>query len=120
LYGELAYLESSEFRFFIVQPSVDKDSLQKIIWKDKDLNEARMHLDALTSIFSTGDFSSPESIKAQIMPYAEASGRGNVLWPLRMALSGQEKSVDPFTICYVLGKDEVISRLTRTIVAIDS
>jgi glutamyl/glutaminyl-tRNA synthetase len=119
-YGELASLESSEFRFFMTQPSVDNESLQKIIWKDKDLGEARMHLEMLKSILETADFSSPETIKAVIMPYAEVSGRGNVLWPLRMTLSGQEKSVDPFTICYVLGKDEAIERITRTITAIDS
>lgn len=119
-YGELASLESSEFRFFVSQPFIDKDSLQKIIWKDKDLGEARMHLEMLKGMLEAADFSSPETVKAVIMPYAEASGRGNVLWPLRMTLSGQERSVDPFTICYVLGKDEVISRITRTITAIDS
>lgn len=119
-YGELASLESSEFRFFITQPSVDKDSLQKIVWKDKDLGEARMHLEMLKGILEGADFSSSETVKAVIMPYAEVSGRGNVLWPLRMTLSGQEKSVDPFTICYVLGREEVISRITRTIAAIDS
>ena len=120
LYGELATLESSEFRFFITQPSLDKDSLQKIIWKDKDLGEARMHLEMLKNILEAADFLSPETVKAAVMPYAEASGRGNVLWPLRMTLSGQERSVDPFTICYVLGKDEVVSRITQTITAIDS
>jgi hypothetical protein len=54
------------------------------------------------------------------MPYAEAHGKGNVLWPLRMSLSGQEKSVDPFTICYVLGKEEVLMRLENVVKAIDS
>ncbi len=120
LYGELTSIEAIEFRFFITQPSLDKDSLQKIIWKDKDLGEARMHLEALKTNLTIGDFSSPASIKEIIMPYAEIHGRGNVLWPLRMTLSGQEKSVDPFSICYVLGKEEVISRITRTIAAIDS
>ena len=120
MYGELASIEVSEFRFFIAKPHTDRDSLQKIIWRDTDLGEARMHLEAIKTIVSTGDFSSPLTLKDLIMPYAEANGKGNVLWPLRMALSGQEKSVDPFTVCYVLGKDEVISRITGTILAIDS
>ena len=47
------------------------------------------------------------------MVYAEEYGKGNVLWPLRMALSGQDKSIDPFTICYVLGKDESSVRIKR-------
>ena len=54
------------------------------------------------------------------MPYAEMKGRGNVLWPLRMTLSGQEKSVDPFTICYVLGKEEALRRIMLMCKAIDS
>jgi hypothetical protein len=29
-----------------------------------------------------------------------------------MALSGQEKSVDPFTICYILGKEEALARIS--------
>jgi len=57
-----------------------------------------------------------ESIKAEIMPYAdsipkEAGGRGAVLWPLRYALSGAERSPDPFTLISLLGKEESISRI---------
>jgi hypothetical protein len=54
------------------------------------------------------------------MEYAEAQGKGNVLWPLRMSLSGQEKSVDPFTICYVLGKEETTERIIEICNMIDS
>ena len=43
-------------------------------------------------------------------------GNGDTLWPLRVALSGREKSPGPFEIMVVLGKMKVISRLT---VAID-
>jgi len=119
-YGELLSIKQPEFGFFITRPSVSKDALEKIIWKDKDLAEARMHLDALCSVLRESDFSSPETIKESIMPYAEEYGKGNVLWPLRMTLSGQERSVDPFTICYVLGKNETLERITSTINAVDS
>lgn len=119
-YGELTSLEEPEFRFFIKRPSLAKEALEKIIWKDKDLPDARMHLVQVKEILEKVDFSSPASIKEAIMPYAEAQGKGNVLWPLRMTLSGQERSVDPFTICYVLGKEETINRITETCNAIDS
>jgi len=57
-----------------------------------------------------------ESIKAEIMPYADSipkedGGRGAALWPLRYALSGAERSPDPFTLIAVLGTDESISRI---------
>ena len=119
-YGELASIEKQEFRFFIRRPEITKELLEKIIWKDKDLHEAKMHLVAVKAILVSTDFSSVFLIKDAIMPYAEEQGKGNVLWPLRMTLSGQEKSVDPFTICYILGKDEIFTRINAVCNAIDS
>ena len=40
---------------------------------------------------------------------------GSVLWPMRAALSGQEKSPGPFEIAEVLGKEESLSRLQLAI-----
>lgn len=62
-----------------------------------------------------GDFASIESIKSKIWDYAEEKGRGVVLWPLRMALTLQEKSVDPFSMLYILGKNESIARIQKAI-----
>ena len=107
-YGEIASLEPTEFRFFVTSPVLEKE---KLIWKDRGASEAQMHLEKVAELLTDADVSSVESIKALIMPYAEECGKGNVLWPLRMALSGQEKSADPFTIIYVLGKEESINRI---------
>ncbi len=60
---------------------------------------------------------SVELVKDTIMPFADAEeakgkgGRGAVLWPLRYALSGRERSPDPFTLVSILDKDETIRRL---------
>lgn len=112
LYSELSAIESSEFRFFIERPVVD---IKKIVWKNADIDDAKKHLNTVLSLLEDADFSSPETIKSVIMPYAEEQGKGNVLWPLRSTLSGQEKSVDPFTICYVLGKEETSVRIRLTL-----
>ena len=111
-YGELLALKDHEFKFFIDRPTID---VEKILWKDSDADEAKRHLEAVKDLLSNADFSSPEVVKSALMPYAELNGKGNVFWPLRMSLSGQEKSVDPFTICYVLGKEESIARLQNVI-----
>ncbi len=63
---------------------------------------------------SAGGISS-EDIKAAIMPYADQEGRAAVLWPLRYALSGQERSPDPFTLISVLGKEKAISRIHKAL-----
>lgn len=107
-YGELVSIEAPEFRFFIERPKVEKE---KLSWKDDEPHVTAKHLEKVLDILESADFSSPESIKSAIMPYAEEAGKGNVLWPLRMSLSGQEKSVDPFTILYVLGLQEAKARI---------
>lgn len=52
-----------------------------------------------------------EKITKTLMPFAELRGRGNVLWPLRVALSGQEASPGPFELLEVLGKEESQRRI---------
>ena len=49
--------------------------------------------------------------KDSIFAYATEQGRGKVLWPLRVALSGKEKSPDPFTLIQSLGLDESRKRI---------
>ena len=41
--------------------------------------------------------------------------RGELLHPVRYALSGQDKSPDPFAIAFIIGKNETLSRLQKAI-----
>ncbi|HQT82781.1 MAG TPA: glutamate--tRNA ligase family protein [Candidatus Paceibacterota bacterium] len=73
------------------------------------------------AVKSLSDGVSAEAVKEAIMPLADAEeaegkgGRGAVLWPLRYALSGQERSPDPFTLVAILGPDESVSRIQNAI-----
>ncbi|MDP1689769.1 MAG: glutamate--tRNA ligase family protein [bacterium] len=64
---------------------------------------------------------SSDAVKEALMPLANTEeakgkgGRGAVLWPLRYALSGQERSPDPFTIVSILGPFESVSRVEKAI-----
>ena len=120
VYGELTEIEPVEFRFFIERPVFTSESILEVVWKNSNKENAVKHLKHVSEILSGADFSSIEVLKQVIMPYAEIEGKGNVLWPLRMSLSGKQKSVDPFTICYVLGKDEVRIRIDSAIKMLDS
>ncbi len=53
-----------------------------------------------------------EELKNALWDFATEKGRGEVLWPLRVALSGKEKSIDPFTLAALLGKEEAHERLS--------
>ncbi len=58
---------------------------------------------------------SVEGIKGALWEYATENGRSQVLWPLRVALTGLEKSPDPFTVAFILGKEETLKRLDYAI-----
>ncbi len=81
-------------------------------WKNDDSAAAALpRLLKLLELLPTADFSSPDTIKAAIWDYAEETGRGEVLWPLRVALSGRERSPDPFSIAFIIGREETLSRI---------
>ncbi len=75
----------------------------------------------LASVERLPDGSSADAARAALMPLAEAAeaegkgGRGAVLWPLRYALSGQERSPDPFTLVSLIGPAEAARRLKKAI-----
>jgi len=58
-----------------------------------------------------GDFQA-EKLKKIIMSEAEKTGdKGKMLWPLRVALTGREKSPGPFEIGEILGKEKTLKRI---------
>ena len=62
-------------------------------------------------------FESMVELEASIKSYIEGKGlqNGNVLWPLRVSLSGQERSASPFELLWALGKEESIARIDRAV-----
>ena len=79
----------------------------------------------LAAVRDLPEGASAESVKEALMPLAEAEeargkgGRGGVLWPLRYALSGQERSPDPFTLIAILGKEEATSRIEQAVAILE-
>lgn len=55
-----------------------------------------------------------------INPITETRGRGEVLWPLRVALSGKNASPGPFEIMDVLDKQETLNRIKAAIEKLES
>lgn len=113
-FGEVTTMcAEGELSYFFTQPIYEKE---KLLWKGEgNVTEAQARLlhiqELLKSMPSEAVFSS-ENVKNALWSYAEAEGRGNVLWPLRYALSGREKSPDPFQLAEILGKNETLNRIT--------
>ncbi len=99
-------------RFFLVLPEYEKELL---IWKESSAMEADAALramdDALAKI-NAQEFNR-ETLSAAVTNTITAidGKRGSVLWPLRVAVSGQRASPDPLEIMEVLGKAESLRRI---------
>jgi len=100
-----------EYDFAFITPQYDTALLQ---WKkDPSVTEALPRLQHVISLLAGAqvDFNDPEALKSILMPYAEEVGKGEVLWPTRVALSGRAQSPDPFTIMTIIGEEETLKRL---------
>ncbi len=100
---------------YLIMPAYDPSVL---IWKKADAADAMTQLKNVHQFIETmseNDFDSISSIETKLRSYIETNQleNGNVLWPLRVALSGQERSASPFEYLWVLGKDESLARLER-------
>ncbi len=95
--------EARELDYFFTAPSVSKELLKTPEHLPKVIE--------LLEKISESDWNM-ENIKNAVWDYATEQGRGNVLWPMRVALSGREKSPDPFTLAAVLGKEETMNRIS--------
>ncbi len=97
--------------YFFEDPTYAPESL---FWKgDPDRARTHLQLDKVLEMLQklpADDFEAM-TIKATLWDYATEVGRGNVLWPMRYALSGRDKSADPFTLAGILGKEATIRRI---------
>ncbi|TSC68142.1 MAG: nondiscriminating glutamyl-tRNA synthetase [Parcubacteria group bacterium Gr01-1014_66] len=94
------------------QPIYDRDLFR---WKGtQEYEEIKRHLTEVRNILcdiSEDIFLGVDKLEELLMPYATAHSKGNVLWPLRVALSGRKESPGPFEIMYVIGKEETLKRI---------
>jgi glutamyl-tRNA synthetase len=105
--------QNNELQFFFEKPTYEKTLLFP-----KGLDDASViiaHFEKAKEILESSTVWDTESIKNDLWDYATEVGRGNVLWPLRTCLTGREKSPDPFTVAYILGKTETLSRIDTAI-----
>lgn len=104
-------IKEGELEFFFKRPDYERDFLK---WKgDSDIAVTKTHLEHTLSALDeiSDDQFTFDNVKQTLFSYAEQKGKGSALWPVRFALSGREKSPDPFTIMATLGKKETLERI---------
>src|SRR3989344_4279077 len=106
-------LDSGEFEYLSRDPTYEKELLR---WK-KSGESPTLHLEAVRSLLENLPAASfrKSRLKEVIFPYAEEKGKGNVLWPMRVALAGRAESPDPFALAAMLGKEVTLRRLSHAL-----
>ncbi len=97
---------------------------QLLIWKksnqEKTLNNLRL-LTAELEKYEAGEWTK-EKLEKNIIAFITNSNlsNGDVLWPMRVALTSAEKSPTPFEIAEILGRDKTLARLNNAISKLSS
>jgi len=108
-------LENGELDFFYKKPAYLKE---KLIYKNSSLETITANLEnAVNKLneISESEFTK-EKVKTSLNTVASGTGKsGEILHPVRFALSGLDKSPDPFTIAEILGKEETLNRLNNAV-----
>ncbi len=84
-----------------------------LVWKKSNAAAAKTNLQYCFDLLQElpDQIFTKESLEPKIMKVAEQFGKGDVLWPLRVAVSGKENSPPPVEILVALGKHESLRRL---------
>jgi len=99
------------FSYLWEEPGYDKELLK---WKNftfedikKSLEESRMIVERIVE---------KDAIRSALDDLGKKMGdRGLAYWPLRVAVTGEEKSPDPIDIISALGKEETLKRIDSAI-----
>jgi len=73
-----------------------------LIWKESGPKLTLKNMELIREAVANGQ---------NMMALAEKEGKGEILWPLRAALSGQKGSPGPLEIMEVIGKEETLKRI---------
>ena len=112
--------ENGEMNYLFEKPNYNKELL---FFKNSKIPTGSKYEKLIEYINKTVDILSEvsenefnrENVKNAVWSYAEEVGRGDILWPMRFALSGLNKSPDPFILAEIFGKKETIERLYNAV-----
>lgn len=107
-----------ELPFLFIAPSVYEEEIAKSKWND-DARKAMGVIKEAIAGMNDVDFTS-QNIHDTIFPALEAAGikAGKVMQAFRLVITGVGKGPDLMLTLEILGKDEVISRIEKAVIAL--
>ncbi len=100
-------------QFFFQDIDCDKELLR---WKEMSDENLKLSLEKSEKILEEileSDWSR-EKLEQKLLE-AAADKRGELLWPLRVALTGEQRSPSPSDVAWVLGKEESLKRIEQAL-----
>lgn len=88
-----------------------------LVWKKAEAKDSLKELQDIQKYIESSDFTDINEIEQNIKNWIKNQGKnnGDVLWPLRVALSGQEKSPSPFELLWAFGKEKSLEKINKSI-----
>ncbi len=107
--------EIVELTSFFFKDKLDYEN-DLLRWKSMSNQEIKQALDKVGDILRNIDEKKFNKNNLEKIFLTEANGagdRGSILWPLRVALTGQKASASPFEIAEILGKEKTLKRVVE-------
>ncbi|MEA2006908.1 MAG: glutamate--tRNA ligase [Patescibacteria group bacterium] len=95
--------------FYFTSPIPEKEMLRWKEMTDQELKRSLLKSEEVISSIEEKQFDI-ENLHQQLFDAAKDK-KGELLWPLRVSLSGQKNSPSPFEIAWAIGKDEALKRI---------
>lgn len=108
--------EIAEKISFFLTDKLEYDS-SLLVWKKGKPEDVPDSLNKVKEKLSVLSDWNKESIESAIREVVEESGRGvgDIFWPVRVALTGLDKSPGPHEVAEVLGREKTLNRLQKGI-----
>lgn len=101
--------------FFKKKLEYDKNLLRWSKMGDREISYSLDRLRKILSKIEIKDWNKENLSKILMLEAEKMPNKGELLWPLRVALTGKEASAGPFEIAGTLGKEKTLERLKEAI-----
>lgn len=114
--GRLSTNQELETSLDWARPSwVGKYEPALLVWRESTASETADYLSALAQELSAVSDKewAEDNLTTRILLWIKAHSwrNGDVLWPMRVALTGREHSPGPFAVATVIGQQDTLTRL---------
>ncbi len=101
---------------FIFSDKLDYEA-ELLVWKKNTREKTKQNLANLSDFLANLDDFSKAGLETKVGEWLKENSLniGDVLWPLRVALSGQKNSPGPYQIAEVLGKEKTLARVGEAV-----